>query len=293
MSTHRARPWWGEFTTPIGETRLWHIGPLSLWAERRSHEWRLCHYSSGDLLADALAIDSKADFPTPEELDSLPSPAGAAAGSSPGNVLRAGGQKIDTLSLLPALADRSVVARPEDPFSILAGSEGTFYVSTLLWLTVRLGGMAANGAERTKDRQASWQTILDIPTSRPADTWFGPSTREGTLSYALQTKLRRDVDNLPRQPHRAITQVILRNRANEQLNVERFNVPVPELALYSDADGHLWTPVVELDRRSSGDVEIRMDRGLPEVAGPLELVREARRSSSRNLLVRTLGSLLD
>lgn len=296
MSTHDTRPWWGEFTTPPGHTRRWRIGPLNLWAERRAHEWRMYHHSSGDPLASDLMIDKKASFPTPEELDGMAGPAGSvlagASAGTPGRVMRAGGQQIDTLSLLPALADRSVVARPEDPFCILAGSEGTFYVSTVVWLTVRLGG-ASNGSERGKDRHASWQTVLDVSTCRPADTWFGPSTREGTLSYALQTKLRRDIDNLPRLPHRAITQVTLRNRASEQLSVERFNVPVPELALYSNAKGHLWTPVVELDRRSSGEVEIRMDRGLPEIAGPLELVSEARRSASRNLLVRALGSLLD
>ena len=121
--------------------------------------------------------------------------------------------------LVPMLADRMVVVRPEIPFNILGGQKVTIFVRTPIWVSVETG----------KDKIK----LSEAPVERMSDTWFGPSTVEGQLCYAAKTHGVMDISEIVKVRHRAITVINIENEGKEVMYVERLNVPVKNLAIYA------------------------------------------------------------
>jgi hypothetical protein len=214
--------------------------------------------------------DAVAEVGCPLPLEELPEGA---------EVERVAAEGIDgRLRVTPALADRSIVARPEIPFRLLAGGETAFYVSTPLWLRV--------------ETVSPSDLLLDLPTQRLSDTWFGTSTRQGELCYATRTSARLHLENLHLCPHCAVTKVRLHNRASGTLSLERFNLPVENLSLFTSPDGLLWTQSVTVERETGGDLAgFRVDREPPPESRAAEEVAPPRRGR-QSYLRRALGGFL-
>jgi hypothetical protein len=107
------------------------------------------------------------------------------------------------VSLQPALADRPVVSRPEDPLYVPPGESVTLYLSTALWILIELA--------------ESDRLLQELPSFRMSDTWFGPSTVDGEFCYATRTAGRVRLENVPRRYHRAVTPLRIRNTAKDAL----------------------------------------------------------------------------
>ncbi len=257
--------WWGDFDIPEGRMGRWGIGSLALWVEHRREDWRLAYLECpGEPPSEGAAVECSVE---PEE-----PPAEA-------TVERVVGEPSDDrLRLLPVLADRSIVARPETPLRLLPGAEASLFVSIPIWIRLELAG--------------SSQVLLDVPARRPSDTWFGPSTRQGVLCYAVRTKARLNLENLTVLPDRAIARVCLRNLAASEILLERLNLPVDELALYADSSGNLWTQQLTVQRtEGAGEVVVDFDQQPPPEAAGAERVADARTPARRGLL-RALSGLL-
>lgn len=257
--------WWGSFEIPEGSLRRWTFGPLELVAERHPGEWRLRWKNR----------ENGAEEPT-EVLGGLEKAVEVEEETKLRVPASRGG---DLLSVLPALADRPVVARPEMPLRILAGDELRLFVSTPLWLRVLAG-------------EPPGELLLDLPIERPSDSWFGPSTREGELVYATRTRAWLDLETFEVRAHRAITEIVVRNLDHAPLALERLNLPVPHLALYCDSQGRVWSERVRIDRARVGPAEIHFDHQPPISAGECGLVAPARQPVGDNVLRRALSSLL-
>jgi len=258
--------WWGEFEIPVGKAGCWRIGPLTFIAQRKPNEWRCTHFNTLDDLAEGVEIEIGTgcpDLPDATEVVRFPSP-------------RLG----EKLEVVPALADRSVVARPEVPIHVLGGDELRLFVGTPVWMQI-------------KTPEPRGELLLEIPVLRPNDTWFGPTTRRGELCYAVKTMARLNLENVRILPQRAITEVLLRNEAADPLPIERISLPVPNLDLYCDAAGHLWTGSVTVIRREGATpVEVRLDRQAPVTVAEPESVAPPRLAGTSNVLIRALSSLL-
>ena len=261
-----SRRWWGEHSLPQGEWHRWRIGSLTLWIKRLESEWRLAW----------LEEEGEEDRPDLPEVN-RPAPDGPPEAATLERVVsRHLGER---LIVSPRLADRCVVTRPETRFRLAAHGEVELYVGTLLWMHL---------ATVEPD-----QELLDIPTRRPSDTWFGPSTTDGELCYASRTAARLRRDHLLTVPHRAVTLVRLRNQADDDLLLERLNLPVPNLALFADARGDLWTQSVSVERGSDGELaEVRIEADPPAAAAGAERLAEPRGAVARNVFSRALGALL-
>jgi hypothetical protein len=185
----------------------------------------------------------------------------------------------ETFWVRPALADRAVVVYPEDPFHVTAGESITLFCSTPLWIRVEVG--------------ASRLALLETPIEQPPDTWIGPSTREGELCYATQTAARLERESLPRHPHRALTELRIRNGASDTLRLERVNLAVPYLSLHADRNGGLWTEAVALERTSSATIG-RLEIGHPPVPSEVETITPPRvKAEPGGILVRAFSALFD
>lgn len=263
----RLPAFWGRFSIPKHSSRQWKIGPLLLRIEHQPHEWRISQVRSDDPHDASIEVG-----------------VGVGANDTPladsALLHRFALQETrDQVELLPALADRPVIIRPDTPFHLLSGEEVTLYVSTPVWVRVSVTDPA--------------RLLLDVPTFRPSDTWLGPNTREGELCYAGRTAARMRLQDVPSLPSRALTAFVLRNRAKDALLVDRLNLPVPLLSVYADERNQLWTQGVALEREEEGLLgAIKLDaEAPPEAKGAVQLV-PARRHPERHLLLRAIGALL-
>jgi len=165
----------------------------------------------------------------------------------------------DILELKPSLPDRTVVCRPKFPITLVPDASVILYLSTPIWLTIS-----------TTDKK--YTLLKEIATQRLSDTWFGASTREGELCYASQTIGRLDLDKLPYRRQRAITPLLIENKADNDLVFERIALPAPSLSLFLAESGQLWTQNVSLIREGDGDfAQLKLGSSQPNstlISGP-------------------------
>ncbi len=245
------QPWWGECILAANTMGRWHIGPLILWAQRLAKEWRIAWRSGEELMQPVAQVEM-----------SLPIEKPAAGMAVCRFSFRETGKP---LRLVPASADRSVVVKPEVPLYIPGGEEITLFVSTPLWVQVFVG----HGS----------MPLVEVPTLRPSDTWFGADTRHGEMCYASRTLAQLRVEDIVPRPHRAITPVSIRNHASDTLAVERLSVPMPLLSLSVSERGHFWTQSVILERHTPrgeaalqlGDMNLSGATRMQHIGGPRQM----------------------
>jgi hypothetical protein len=210
--------WWGDYEVAANQTLRWQLGPTTLWITRRDQEWRITSAGGRDVIDNRLAIAEPAEEPAGDDI----------------NVRRVASRSGNrSIRLGPVLPDLPVVVKTTQPLFVPAMEEATLFVSVPLWLRVYLDG---------RDRE-----VVDTPIARPSDTWFGPDTMTGELCYALRTSARLHIGDLPRQPHRAILAVRIRNSAPSVLLVETLKIPVPHLSLFASDKGQLWTEALTVE----------------------------------------------
>ena len=259
MSEAPGAAWWGKWHLELGETRFWRVGPLELWVERRRHEWLIRRRRSGDPMDSALEVATERT--PPEDDASL-------------EIDRVAGEETDgRLTLSPRLADRAVIVRPRSPFHALEGAKVDLFVSSPLWVRV------ATGPDGDLD-------LLDLPTHRPSDTWFGANTLTGHKAYAVSASCRVDLEGLPVRPHRAVTPLRIKNPGPGALDFVRIAVPVPNLSLYAGEGGRLWTETLKLTRRDDnhGVADAEVQAGAPAQAGESQLVAPPREVAGTRIL---------
>lgn len=241
-SNLKPAPWWGEFILPMHSMGRWRVGPLELWAQHLSGEWRIAWRSGEELMQPVAGVELSLPIVNPD-------PDMQVCRFS----FRETGKP---LRLVPMLADRPVVVRPELPLFIPSGEEITLFVSTTLWVALHMGMQT--------------QPLIEMPSLRPSDTWFGPNTRQGELCYASRTLAHTRMEDVIPRPHRAVTPVKIRNRSQDPLLLERLSVPVPLLTLHQDKDGHFWTQSLALER-AGRDGEVHLQLGDASLPGDLSI----------------------
>jgi hypothetical protein len=256
-------PWWGDFALSVDTRAYWRIGSFELWLERRARDWMVAWRREEAALSEALAVE----VPTEREV-----PADAFQE-------RVGFRQTEAqVRLMPAMADRPVVVSPEVPFSVGEGEEVTIYVSTPVWVQVHLG--------------KPLRVDFEEPSYRLSDTWFGPSTREGTVCYAARTAARLNLENVPVRPNRAITAVRVRNRPRSPLPLEHLLLPMPSLGVYAAPGVGLWTATILMERGAEGDeARVRIGKAPLREGKAMQRLTSPREAGERSVLLRTFGGI--
>lgn len=262
---YRQPVWWGNQLFEPGQGHHWHMAGMDLSIIRQVHEWQF------QIHRTATQGEDNHSWHRDERLPELP------MGELRRYVFR---QTSGKITLLPRLADRSIVIRPVMPLFVPPGQDVTFYVSTPVWLSCYVDGQAT--------------PLIDIPVVRPADTWFGSNTVKGEICYATEVTGRLDLSQLTLRPFRAVTPVQINNRGNELMPVERINLPVPFLPVYAAESGRLWTPTLHVTTEERHKVpRIRIDNTISTEAGHVTLLSPARRGSDEHALIRVFDNLFD
>jgi len=260
--------WWGNIKIEMDQTVLFRIGPLDLSITRTPNEFQ---------------IRTKRMQQQPENLtrcsvdfDARP----LEGGSAERCIFR---ETPDTIRLMPALADRWVVAQPSDPLFISPDEEVTLYVSSIVWVRIS-----------TRDGEV---LMRDMPVIRPSDTWYPPNNPlEGQLCYSARTAARLNPALLPRRPFRAVTPLKIKNKSSLTLPIERVAIPVPSLAMYNTASGQLVTQSVDAVsvERERGRSQVEVDLGKRPTTALGELTKLAdSRGSDRNVILRAFDAFFE
>jgi hypothetical protein len=257
--------WWGEYELTSGETAEWNIENLQVVAKHDEYELLIAHrqieaaeeqpewqFAYSDLAIEEDVFEQIARF-----------------------VFQEAPQKV---TVLPALADRPVVSRPFVPLIVPAGENATIYVGTPLWFTLTAGPSA--------------NTLFEIPIQRPSDTWFGPSTMDGETCYASHTFARLNVENIPVEAEWAITRIHIRNDSDAALQIERLNLPVPYLSLFSTQYGRLITEnVTMVQTREGAKAEFSLEKDLSTLPPGVVLVTSPRKIAQKGMLISAFSTL--
>jgi len=275
-SSSAPSPWWGTASLEMDAGGEWHVGPSTLWVYRSFHDWRVIVRPSTDpKTADPMAQRSGRKGPVDEGTMT------AVLESEDDDLLTQRFSVQDTgeeIALRPALADRPVVVRPEHPLSVLPDEAVTLYLSTPLWVRIEL--------------VESERRLTEVPSHRMSDTWFGPSTREGTLCYATRTAGRLRLDRLPLRLHRALTPLTVQNRTAESLALERIQLPVPHLSVYGTPDDVLWTDPVRMTHRSVDEgAAIDIQEGPPTDQAEADRLQDPREERKHGLFTSTFSAV--
>lgn len=257
--------WWGDYTFDPGASAQWEIGPLQIAVQRLPSEWLVAHEQIETTEGEQEWRFAYIDLNSNE--------------SESTHVLRFVYQSTaEVLTVLPALADRSVVSRPYRPFTVPVNESATIYLSTPLWFRLATGMPS--------------QTLFEIPIQRPSDTWFGPSTQEGETCYASRTHGRLNLENLSASPNWAITQVHINNDSAVPLLIERLNIPVPYLSLFHTQGSILWTEAVTVvQTRSEYLAEFNIGKEPPQSATGAKLITTPRQDPQQGMLIRAFSAL--
>lgn len=248
------RPPWGPHTIAGDETLPIKVGPLRLWFRFRNGEvW----------------------------IAGAPKEAGVReVVESPGDEhwgRWAAGENARTVRLVPVFPDRPIVVEPELNFRLLRQAEARVYVRVALWVRVEVGDTGV--------------TLLEIPTIRMSDTWFGGFI-DGELCYWLPTTARRQIGPEHFEPHLAVCPLQLANHSAGELNVEKITLRVPHLSIFARDGGGFWADVARV--RYEGDElgsSIDMTGEPPSDALAATLVTRPRIPIQRNFRTRTFARL--
>ncbi|MCB0384699.1 MAG: hypothetical protein KDD43_04840 [Bdellovibrionales bacterium] len=243
---------------------IWEFGPLRLSILNLPDEWRISWHYTGDPVDNSLTqmqIVDETQIPKYTNLERFGFDG-----------------KSDELTISPWLSDRAFVARPDSPLKVPGRSQVTFYMSTPIWLSIN----------DSKEEQF----LLEIPSYRPSDTWFGASPVDGELAYVTKTAARLHMEELPFRRHRAITGVTICNLSEEPLAFDKIKIPMPHLSLYRGSNGWFYTDFLSYEWE--GDLEsikMKLD-GKPDIKGNhLDLVTGPRQKLERNIVARTVRSM--
>lgn len=254
--------WWGSNEFAVGGTKRWRIGPLTLWVKRLAQEWWLAfERDEHDRQSPVAALDCEdsvwADHPNVERYITRRA-----------QIL---------LHVTPVLADRPVVTRPLLPLHLCAGEEATIFVSLPVWIRLEAGQQRL--------------MIKEVAIQRLSDTWFGGSTLEGELCYASTTHCRPDLSEIPVYAYRAITPVLIQNRSDQTLVMERLNLPVHHLSIYGSEENRLWTSGVSLKWEEGATVAMNIETRPPVQAGKAKLLCGPRHALDKGGVIRAVTSL--
>jgi hypothetical protein len=216
--------WWLPVELEADSCWSFNIGPLSIYAKRQAQQWLLAYERTSavdgrELLSNSAAICMPPQLKA-ERYMFCQSPA--------------------ALCLKPVLMDRPVVVKTLQPVHIPPAEQTTLYISSPVSVRVSL--------------QQPEYLLQEIAIARLSDTWFGPSTQVGELCYADKTHARYNKNELPLRPHRAITPVVIQNTSKQMLSLSKISIPVPYLAVYSSADGNLWTDPITLQHEGTNSL---------------------------------------
>ena len=126
----------------------------------------------------------------------------------------------------PVLPDRSIVAKPDRPLTLLAGESAQFFLEIPAWFRMNAGS----------ERRVQ---VFEEPLAVLSNTWFGDPVN-GELCYVLASRLHQGLSSIAPSAWRAVCPMAVTNESATDLDFERICLHVRNLAVFRGAE-RLWT----------------------------------------------------
>ncbi len=182
------------------------------------------------------------------------------------------------IELRPAVPDRLLVVSPEHTYHLPPHGDARVYVRIPLFAQLVL----VDGDTET--------VAADVPSVILSDTWWGTFT-EGELGYWLTTKARTELTDDLFVAHTCMCPFRLINESPKALDVERFAVRVPHLAIFVDGNRY-WTDEVRVRYEDFPEgSEIRFGSEPPREAAGARPMSPPRVRADRSFHARTFDRL--
>jgi hypothetical protein len=253
--------WWGTKTIMLGHVLQLACADLRVEIRHKTNEWLIQH----ELNRQNQISEANEQLETNWELKNKQR---IASTTLPKEV-----------SVLPALADRAIICRPKVTVTLLPKQQISLFVGLPLWLQLHINNNPV--------------AILDIPTVRISDSWFGPDTRRGVICYATKDDEQLDLTPNSTAHSRATMEIRVINESDEPLSLDKVSIPAPNLGLYVDKKGSLVTRRVTLTREQDENASLTIDDvlscGLHE--SEVSLLCKPREDIGKNKITKALSAL--
>ena len=184
-----------------------------------------------------------------------------------------------TILLMPILPDRSVVIKPESSFRILKHKRVKVCARVPVWVQVSVFSREVFH-------------LIDIPSMVISNTWFG-SFLEGELCYSILSGLRQRFECDTHRQHMVMCPILLDNKSDEELLIEKICLHVDNLSLYID-NKQLWSDETHIIYKGSEEVsQISVSGMPPDGATSADLITTPRNPVKKNFLAKTFSTLKD
>lgn len=255
--------WWGTFTLNEGECFGWSLADFEFYIQRNAYQLQIAQA----FLQNAIASNNV----LPKKLNQIPS---TAASSYFFNSSKAATH----ITLIPILANRSQVSRPEIPFYIAAHEQIVLYISSPVWVRISSG--------------KSLRILQEIPSKLLSDTWFGEDTLEGELCYSNTTKCAIELADVAMNSSLVFTEVTISNNRSENLLVQRIKLPLPLLSVFANAEGNLWTEKITIEALADHKMITTIEKSAPKFVEPYKLLSNPRINMKSNKILDFLSQIL-
>ncbi|MEX0685378.1 MAG: DUF432 domain-containing protein [Balneolales bacterium] len=247
---------WVTLEVKDSQTKNHTIGPVTIWLKKVSNEiWVAYHHTEtgDDKSVNQVEVLNWSRWALPDDETQF--------------------------SFKPIFPNRSVVVKPEYPFSIVKGAKVRVYTRIPVFIRVGLA-----------DKPSF--VITEIPSVPLLGTWFGTFT-EGEMCYWVSTTARRAIDPDIMREWMAVCPIELTNKHQEPLDFDKFCLRVEHLNIYK-TDNSLWadeTLIIHQGREKYSDIEMK-NKLPPEAKGGI-LLMKPRTPIKKNLAVRSFKLLKD
>jgi len=183
------------------------------------------------------------------------------------------------LNFKPVYPNRSVLVRPESKFWLLKSAKTRIFIDLPLWIRISL-------------KEKSDVRLIDLPTKILSNTWFGDFF-EGELCYWLSTHARRDAAEAESAPFMIRCPIVLVNKSEEDLLVEKICMRVNRMTMFID-NGQLWSDEVLIQYKGGREgSQIRQNATPPEEVPRAKLIRSAENATKKSFAAKTFATLKD
>lgn len=248
---------WGDWSFEYQSVHFFDLGDLCLWIQSREGELWIAHCYKNQL----------EEYPSEQE-----PPTGISWSRW---ALK---QPVKRVKLTPVFADKPLVITSEYPLRLSTGTRIQIFTRVPIWVQLSI--------------PRNNYLLTEIPTVQLSRTWFG-NPLEGELCYHLRTKARRSLAQVENRPHVVNCPIIITNKADRDLNFEKFCYRVERLSIYRH-DQAFWADETEIINRG-GDLnsDVIMTGNMPEGIQRSELISSPRKKVNKSLATRTFKKIFE
>lgn len=183
------------------------------------------------------------------------------------------------IQLVPLLPDRAVVIKPDASFRILKHKQVKVCARVPVWVQINI---VSNDVFY----------LTEFPSVVLSNTWFG-SFLEGELCYWISSGLHQRFECDTQRPHMAICPILLDNKSEEELLIDKICLHVDNLSLYID-NKQLWSDETHIIYKGNDQAsQVSVSGMAPSEVSSADLIKTPRNPIKKNFFAKTFSTLKD